>query len=226
MIVNFLNNGGVQKCTREEIVRVLEESMNVLRQPTEVEVNVAFVSAEEIKAAFVNSVKNAGWKLTTGFIGVKYLLPALCEIGETDLAYQIIKERAYPSWGYAIDNGATTIWERWNGYTKEKGFETPSMNSFNHYSLGSCAEWLYSHVLGIKLSADKPVCISPSFSKELAWAKGSYRTNAGKISLSWERIGEEYCVTVQAECAFDYDFTGREILSVERKGNTLQARLK
>ena len=190
--------------------------------------SVGFVTADEIKTHFVNSVKRAGNKLTTGFIGVKHLLPALCEIGERDLAYQIIKETEYPSWGYTIKQGATTIWERWNGYTEEQGFETPKMNSFNHYSLGSCVEWLYSHVLGIQLSADKNVCISPVFSKELSFAKGEYKTQSGKIFVEWNYADDKYYLTVTAEdgVQFDYDFKGMEILSLERKDNTLIAVLQ
>lgn len=190
--------------------------------------SVGYVTADEIKSRFLESIQNAGGKLTTGFIGVKHLLPALCEIGEADLAYKIIKETEYPSWGYTIQNGATTIWERWNGYTQENGFETPRMNSFNHYSLGSCAEWLYSHVLGMKLSADKDICISPSFSSELDFAEGEYRTRSGVIRVEWKHADGKYYLTVTAEAGvrFDYDFQGREVLSAERKNNTLIAVLK
>ncbi|MBQ7831123.1 MAG: family 78 glycoside hydrolase catalytic domain [Clostridia bacterium] len=190
--------------------------------------SVGYVEAEEIKAPFVASLARTGWKLTTGFIGVKYLLPALCEIGETELAYRIIKETEYPSWGYTIKQGATTIWERWNGYTQENGFETPSMNSFNHYSLGSCAEWLYSHVLGIKLSEDKPICISPSFSKELSFARGEYMSKDGKIRVEWKSDGETYRLKVKADkqVALDYDFIGREVMSFKKKGNGFSAVLK
>ena len=190
--------------------------------------SVGFVTADEIKTHFVKSIERADWKLTTGFIGVKYLLPALCAIGETDLAYKIIKETEYPSWGYTIKQGATTIWERWNGYTEKDGFETPSMNSFNHYSLGSCAEWLYSHVLGIKLSADKNICISPSFSKELTFAKGEYQAKDGNIKVSWERKDDVYYLTVISDetLSFDYDFGNREILCVEHSSNRLYAVLK
>ena len=190
--------------------------------------SVGFVTAEEIKAPFKASVSREDNRLTTGFIGVKYLLPALCEIGEVDLAYQIIKETRYPSWGYTIENGATTIWERWNGYTKENGFETPSMNSFNHYSLGSCVEWLYAYVLGIKLSDDKPICISPAFSKELAFAKGAYKTPHGKIDVEWKYEKSAYHVRVEAEkgVEFDCDFGGREILSLQKEGNAVMAVLK
>ena len=190
--------------------------------------SVGLVSAEEIKPHLLAAVQRAGNKLTTGFIGVKHLLPALCEIGEVDLAYQIIKGKEYPSWGYTIENGATTIWERWNGYTKEKGFETPSMNSFNHYSLGSCVEWLYSHVLGIKLSATQKVCISPSLSQELSFAEGEYKTKDGLIRVGWKYAEGVYHVRVEAENGvdFDYDFTGREILSIQHEGNLLFALVK
>ena len=189
---------------------------------------VGFTTALEIKEHFIRSVERAGWKLTTGFIGVKHLLPALCDVGEVDLAYKIIKETEYPSWGYTIKQGATTIWERWNGYTEEHGFETPSMNSFNHYSLGSCAEWLYAYVLGIKLSVDKDICISPSFSRELSFAKGEYKAKNGKIWVEWKYADEKYYLTVKAEKGlhFDYDFDGREVLSLTRRENELSVVLK
>lgn len=190
--------------------------------------SVGFVVAEEIKTHFLAAIRRAGNKLTTGFIGVKHLLPALCEIGETDLAYQIIKGKEYPSWGYAIENGATTIWERWNGYTKENGFETPSMNSFNHYSLGSCVEWLYSHVLGIKLFEDGSVCISPSFSQELTFAEGEYKSRNGRICVEWKYVDGIYHVRVESEkdvqCA--YNFEGKEVLSLHKEGNVLVAKLR
>ena len=190
--------------------------------------SVGYVNAEEIKPPFLATIKRAGDKLTTGFIGVKYLLPALCEIGETDLAYKIAKETEYPSWGYTIQQGATTIWERWNGYTKENGFETPGMNSFNHYSLGSCVEWFYAYVLGIKLTEEGKICIRPSFSKELTFAKGEYRSVKGKIYVEWQNEGGMYRLNVEADGGvdFDCDFTGREIITMERKSGRVFAVVK
>ena len=191
--------------------------------------SVGFVCVAEIKQHFINSIERADWKLTTGFIGVKYLLPALCEIGETDIAYKIIKETEYPSWGYTIKQGATTIWERWNGYTKENGFETPNMNSFNHYSLGSCVEWLYSYVLGIKLSEDKNICISPAFSKELSFAKGEYKTYNGKIQVNWHCCDDNtYHLQVKADknVVYDYDFSAYEVVALKKRGNALRVVLK
>jgi alpha-L-rhamnosidase len=190
--------------------------------------SVGFVSADEIKIAFLKCIRRSNNRLTTGFVGVKYLLPALCEIGETDLAYQILQETEYPSWGYTIQHGATTIWERWNGYTEENGFETPTMNSFNHYCLGSCVEWLYSHVLGIKLSLDGGICLSPSLSNRLTYAKGEYRSVQGLISVEWHYVNGEYHYHAQAEegVELSYDFGDMEIRSIETSGNVLHAILK
>ena len=188
---------------------------------------VDFVSVSEIKSHFIASLEREDYKLTTGFIGVKYVLPALCEIGETDLAYKIIKQTEYPSWGYTVKHGATTIWERWNGYTKEHGFETPNMNSFNHYSLGSCVEWLYTHVLGIKLFEDGKICISPSLSEELSFARGEYKSLNGVISVSWEYKDGKYYISVDAKNVdFTYDFADRTIISVEKSNGELKAVVK
>lgn len=189
---------------------------------------VGFASGREVKTRFVESVKRAGGKLTTGFIGVKHLLPALCDIGETELAYKIIKETEYPSWGYTVKQGATTVWERWNGYTKENGFETPGMNSFNHYSLGSCVEWLYTYVLGIKLPKDKEICISPSFCKEFSFAEGEYGARNGKIRVEWKYDDGKYYINVNADdgVEFGYDFGDRRILRLESGKNRLAAVLK
>ena len=186
---------------------------------------VEYVTAEEIRDGFISSVQRAGDKLTTGFIGVKHLLPSLCKIGQTDLAYKIIKQTEYPSWGYTIKQGATTIWERWNGYTTENGFETPSMNSFNHYSLGSCVEWLYSHVLGVKLLESGKVRVSPSFSKELDFAKGECMTQNGKIYVEWQRNLDEFTLQVTSNRIdeVEIEITDKKIVSIEKIQNKIIA---
>ena len=150
------------------------------------------------------------------------MLPALCDVGESELAYKIITQTDYPSWGYMLENGATTVWERWNGYTKENGFENPEMNSFNHYSLGSCVEWLYSYVLGIKLSADKPLCVKPTFFEKLKYAQGCYAGKNGNVYVKIENKNSVVAVEITSDggAEYTYDFSGREILSVERRGKT------
>lgn len=147
---------------------------------------------EEIRAPLLRAVHRRGNHLSTGFVGVKFLLPVLCDLGETDLAYELITKTSYPSWGYSVVNGATTIWERWNSYTKEDGFGDVGMNSFNHYSLGSCVEWLYGYVLGIRPSEEAPGFQAPvlrpcvDFSGRITGAQGAYTGTAGRIEVSWK----------------------------------------
>lgn len=90
--------------------------------------------------------------LTTGFVGTPYLLPVLTAIGRLDLAYHLLLRREFPSWLYpVVHGGATTIWERWDGWTRARGFSDPAMNSLNHYAYGSVGEWLYATVAGLDL---------------------------------------------------------------------------
>ncbi len=131
--------------------------------------------------------------LTTGFTGVGYILPLLTEHGHVDLAYRLLRSERFPSWGYMIRNGATTIWERWDGWTEEKGFQTPNMNSFNHYSLGSVGEWLYRSVAGIDLDPERPgfahVVVRPRPGGGLTWARATYAGVRGEIASGWELDG-------------------------------------
>jgi alpha-L-rhamnosidase len=129
-----------------------------------------------------------------------------------------MKETRYPSWGYSVLNGATTIWERWNGYTKEEGFFNPSMNSFNHYSLGSCVYWLYAYVLGIKRRAKGSFVIAPDFSSQLDYAKGSYKFDGGEVKVEWKYMSNAIRLTVGVLGNADvtYNFGNREIVKEEK----------
>jgi len=137
----------------------------------------------------VRTLERQEGKLTTGFVGVRELLPMLCRYGRADMAYSLITETRYPSWGFSIENGATTIWERWNSYTPENGFGDVGMNSFNHYSLGSCVEWMYAYMLGITpLEAGfKRVRIAPVTDPmhRVHYAAGSYDSENGRIDVDW-----------------------------------------
>ena len=103
-------------------------------------------------------------------MGVSYLLPVLSKAEKIDTAYGLLMQDAFPSWLYSVKNGATTIWERWDGWTPEKGFQDPNMNSFNHYALGSCGEWLYGGVAGIGLDPERPAIGTLSFIRASAAA--------------------------------------------------------
>lgn len=154
--------------------------------------SLGLMSAKEIHDNLVSCIHDADDHLSTGFLGVKLILPALSELGESDLAYRILTNRSYPGWLYSVVNGATTIWERWNGYTKEDGFGDVNMNSYNHYAYGSCGEWMFKYCLGIMPSFSKPgfegLTLKPyiDFSGKLTHAEGSYDSIKGKITVSWK----------------------------------------
>jgi alpha-L-rhamnosidase len=129
----------------------------------------------------------------------------LCDNGYSDLAYRLLQNDTYPSWGYSIKNGATTIWERWNSYTKEDGFGDVGMNSFNHYSLGSVSEWMYSYMGGIKPIAPgfKHFTIKPYFSSTMDNIDVNYESINGNIRSAWHHAGDnltELNVEIPANC--------------------------
>ncbi|MBQ7566246.1 MAG: family 78 glycoside hydrolase catalytic domain [Oscillospiraceae bacterium] len=171
------------------------------------------LTADEARDNLVRKVEEADRHLTTGFLGVKYLLPVLCDLGRSDLAYAILTNRTYPGWGYSVVNGATTVWERWNSYTQEGGVSEKSMNSFNHYSLGSCVEWMYEYCLGIKpkTSGFGSVRIAPYLDRtgRITSASGHYRSYA----VSWRREGDRFfCdVSLPKGANAEFDFPGMTV---------------
>jgi alpha-L-rhamnosidase len=143
---------------------------------------------ERVVERLVADIERHDWHLTTGFIGVGLLCPVLSAAGRADVAYRLLLNESFPSWGYSIRQGATTIWERWDGWTEDRGFQTALMNSFNHYSLGSVAQWLYEYVGGIRLDPERPgyehVVIAPEFGP-LQHADVTFRSVRGRIRSSW-----------------------------------------
>lgn len=149
----------------------------------------------------VDAIRAADWHLTTGFVGVGYLLPVLSSAGYTDVAYRLLGQRTFPSWRYMIDRGATTIWERWDGWSEERGFQSAWMNSFNHYSLGSVGEWLYRFVLGIDQAPGTAgfgrLLLRPHPEGPLSRAGGSYQSPRGLIRACWQRGGGRFAYEVE-----------------------------
>jgi alpha-L-rhamnosidase len=139
-------------------------------------------------------------KLSTGFLGVKPLLPALSATGHTDEAYKLLLSEEYPSWGFEVVNGANTIWERWNSYIKGRGFENNAgMNSFNHYAFGSVNEWMFGNMAGIK--ADQPgyrtFIIKPEIATEgINYVKATYHSINGEIVSSWKKEGNQISLQI------------------------------
>jgi alpha-L-rhamnosidase len=136
--------------------------------------------------------------LSTGFVGVSYLLPVLTQAGKTDTAYKLFLQDTFPSWLFSVKHGATTIWERWDGWTPDKGFQDPGMNSFNHYSLGSCGEWMFSSLAGIDTDGPgfKKITIRPTPGKGITWVRASYDSMGGKIASAWKQEGDTFSLNV------------------------------
>jgi alpha-L-rhamnosidase len=153
------------------------------------------VKAAEYLAA---DIKAKGGHLSTGFVGVSYLLPVLTQAGMADIAYGLLLQDTFPSWLFSVKHGATTIWERWDGWTPEKGFQDPGMNSFNHYSLGSCGEYLFSGIGGIRLASPgfKTIMIDPAIRDGLTWANSSYDSIHGQIATAWKLKGRQLALQV------------------------------
>jgi alpha-L-rhamnosidase len=159
--------------------------------------NVRTRAAERL----VENIRALDWHLSTGFIGISHLNPQLTLTGHADVAYRLLLRDDYPSWLYPVKHGATTIWERWNGWTEQDGFFVPQMNSFNHYSLGSVGEWLFRHVAGIELDPDTPgfqqFVLRPFVGSGLDYARASYRTLHGEIVSDWKRTGDKLTWSIQ-----------------------------
>ena len=163
---------------------------------------IASIQRENMDELGVNRPE---YSLMTGFIGTASLNHALSNHGEHETAYRLLQQTSYPSWLYSVKNGATTIWERLNSYTVENGFSgNNSMNSFNHYSFGAVAAWMYNYSLGIQRNPEHPgfkkfvLQPVPDPTAEMTWAKGYYDSVYGKIKSEWRLLDEgwEYNATV------------------------------
>ncbi|HML76139.1 MAG TPA: family 78 glycoside hydrolase catalytic domain [Anaerohalosphaeraceae bacterium] len=137
----------------------------------------------------VELIEKRNWHLSTGFIGTKDLMLVLAKIGRNDVACRLLHNDTFPSWGFSIKHGATSIWERWNGWTPEQGFGDPGMNSFAHYSFGAVYQWMVENLGGIQADdvAYRKILIKPCLDEKLTWAKTSYDSIRGKIETSWKK---------------------------------------
>lgn len=143
---------------------------------------------EQAAAHLVRRIDECGGHLSTGFVGTKDLMLALAEVGRNDIAYKLLHNETFPSWGFTIKNGATSIWERWNGWTPEEGFADPGMNSFAHYSFGAVGQWMIENIGGIRTDgpAFKKIIIRPQPGGKLTWANTTYRSIRGPIVSNWK----------------------------------------
>lgn len=169
-----------------------------------------------------DDIQAKGGHLSTGFVGVSYLLPVLTQAGKVDAAYSLLRQDTFPSWLFSVKQGATTIWERWDGWTPEKGFQDPGMNSFNHYSLGSCGEYLFSGIGGIRPASAgyKTILIDPAIGDGLTWAKTSFDSIHGQIATAWKRTGTRLVlkVVIPANTTATVCVPARDVASITENG--------
>ncbi len=136
-------------------------------------------------------IGEAGGHLRTGFLGTPYLVSVLEQTGRVDLALDVLFKETYPSWFYSINQGATTMWERWNSYSHDKGFGDAGMNSFNHYAYGAIGQWLVERLAGLAPDPDVPgykhMFIRPLVGGPLDFARAELETPYGKAASAWTR---------------------------------------
>ncbi len=146
---------------------------------------------EQAARRLADNVKDYEYHLTTGFLGTPYLCHVLSRFGYTDIAYRLLLQDSYPSWLYPVKMGATTIWERWDGLKPDGSFETPGMNSFNHYSYGAIGDWMYRVAAGIDTYEDGPGYqhskIAPNPGGGLTEAAADLQTGYGLLSSHWHQ---------------------------------------
>ncbi|WP_185781823.1 alpha-L-rhamnosidase [Croceivirga lutea] len=171
------------------------------------------------------------YSLMTGFIGTASLNHALSDNGKSETAYRLLQQTSYPSWLYSVKNGATTIWERLNSYTVENGFSgNNSMNSFNHYSFGAVAAWMYNYSLGIQRDEKNPgfkhfvLQPKPDPTKEMKFAKGYYDSMYGRIKSEWmwQDDGWKYKTTVPANTSATLYLEANSVKNITVNGRKLK----
>lgn len=146
-------------------------------------------------------IKENGGHLTTGFVGTPYICLALSQNGYLEEAYKLLLKEDFPSWLYQVRQGATTVWEHWDGMTPDGRMWSPDMNSFNHYAYGAIGEWMYGTMAGLVPNEESPgfkhSIIRPRIGGGITSVSASHESPYGVTSVAWERKGDEVRLTVE-----------------------------
>jgi alpha-L-rhamnosidase len=155
------------------------------------------LSGDERSAAtdrLVELIEAADGHLQTGFLGIRHMLQVLTAAGRDDLAVAMLLKETYPSWGFSIAQGATTIWERWDGWTPEKGFQSVNMNSFNHYAYGAVGEWIWGRLAGINVEREADgrlhLRFAPLFDRDVKSCEAAHALHEGRVASAWNFDGD------------------------------------
>jgi alpha-L-rhamnosidase len=155
---------------------------------------------EKASAHLVRLIDEADGHLRTGFLGTPFITDVLDRTGHVNIAFSVLFKESYPSWFYSINQGATTMWERWNSYSHQDGFGDVAMNSFNHYAYGAVGQFMYERIAGLAPDPDKPgykhFFVRPIVGGPLASAKAELETPYGKASSSWVKLGDKLQLAV------------------------------
>ena len=183
-------------------------------------------------------IEKNGYRMATGFLGTKALLPVLTSTGHHDLAVRLFQSRQFPSWGYEVEQGASTVWERWDSFTREHGFngengkQNSAMNSFSHYSFGAVAEWMFRDLAGIDtegagfgkivIRPRLPATSAPGV-PALDWVEAEYDHARGKISVASRRENGQFKlnVTIPANTVATVYVPAKDEASVTESGQPL-----
>jgi alpha-L-rhamnosidase len=147
---------------------------------------------ESVAKDLVKDIERRNWHLSTGFVGTPYLCQVLEENGYLDVAYRLLEQKSLPSWLFPVLQGATTIWERWDGWSPTTGFQSWRMNSFNHYAYGAVGAWMVRSVAGIAIDESKPggshIFLRPRPGGSLKWAKAIWNSPRGRVEIHWQLV--------------------------------------
>ncbi len=179
--------------------KFVTEILNTMQTPALFALKSGLVEGEAYDALIASLRKNFedhGNCLQTGFLGTSILMDVLTENGMIDIAYELLFQRKNPSWLYSVDNGATTIWERWNSYMIEKGMGPKGMNSFNHYAYGCVCAWIWKTCAGIAADPAEPgfkhIIMKPVPDKRLGSLDATFKSASGEIKSSWKYVGDKW----------------------------------
>ena len=183
----------------ERITKAIAKTFKTYKTQTECVIALYFDVAEDkaaVAAQLNKMIRENGSRLKTGFVGSPYLLHALSQNGYLETAYDLLLQESFPSWLYSVKQGATTIWEHWDGKNDRGEFWSKDMNSFNHYAYGSVADWVYGVACGISTVDEKPafeeIIIAPQPSKRLDYLSAKIETRHGTLVSAWYREGDSF----------------------------------
>jgi alpha-L-rhamnosidase len=179
-----------------------------------------------VVATLVRNIEHkSDYHVGTGLVGAQWLMRTLSDNGQVDLAYKIATQKTYPGWGYMVDQGATTVWELWNGNTAD-----PAMNSGNHVmQIGDLAVWMYEYLAGIRADPDQPgfrhAIIRPYPAGDLNFVTATHKTMYGALNSAWKRENGQFTlnVTVPANTTATVWVPARDAGSVTESGKKAAA---